>query len=233
MTKKIPLQILETIEPYLNKKGTSFETVDPNGLLLKFVDKDNNSDFYFNIESYKMEGGFQLLIDWKPSSKQTIANRKVWIKAEQLDAFFINWLTLLEGYEKVKSIFDDPILEAFAEEYFTEFEIVDEDAEIKPFSTKQVLLLDEHLDNIQKKIKEFQTEENKVEIQKIQDDVTELRENLTKKSKKWVIKKLSKVWAKITKQGTKLMKEFLTEAKKHAIKEGVKFVFEKGIDLVS
>ncbi len=233
MKKKIPLQVLETIEPYVNKKGESFDSVDPSGLLLKFIDKDVNSNFYFNVESYKIDNGFQLLIDWKPFNKQTIANKKMWIKAEQLDTYFTNWLKLLEGYDKVKTVFDDPILEAFVDEYFSEFEIVDEDADIKPFSTKQVLILDSHLESIQKKIEKFQTPENKREIETIKNNLEELRSNLTKKSKKWVIKQVSKIWAQITKQGPKLMKEFLTETKKHALKEGIKLLFDKGIDIIN
>jgi hypothetical protein len=231
--KKIPLQVLETIEPYVNKKGESFDAIDPDGFLLKFVDKEDASDFYFNVESYKIENGFKLLVDWKPTNKQTIANKRIWIKAEQLDSYFTNWLKLLEGYDKVKSVFDDPILQAFADEYFSEFEILDDDADVKPFKTKQVLLLDDHLENIQKKIEKYQTEENRLEIQQIKSDVTDLRNNLTKKPKKWVIKQLSKIWAKITKQGPKLMKEFLNETKKHAIKEGVKLLFDKGADLIN
>lgn len=233
MKKKIPLQVLETIEPYVNKKGTSFESIEPKNFLLKFIDKDDNSDFYFNVEEYKIESDFKLLIDFKPQSKQSTANRKTWIKANLLETHFTNWLKLLEGYDKVKTVFDDPILEAFADEYFTEFEIIDEDADVKPFSTKQVLLLDTHLESIQKKIDKFQTPENKAEIDKIKSNVEELRNNLTKKSKKWVIKQVSKIWAQITKQGPKLMKEFLSETKKHAIKEGVKFLFDKGADLIN
>jgi len=233
MKKKIPLQVLETIEPYVKNKGVSFESVDSSGFLLKFIDKDNTSDFYFNVEEYKMDPSFQLLIDWKPINKQSIQNRKAWIKAEQLNTHFTNWLTLLEGYEKVKSVFDDPIIEAFTEEYYSEFEIIDTEADVKPFSTKQILLLDSHLENIEKKIEKFQTEENKLAIQKIKDNVAELRQNLTKKPKKWVIKQLSKVWAEITKQGPKFIKEFLNETKKTAIKESVKFIFENGINLIN
>lgn len=233
MKKKIPLQVLETIEPYVNKKGHSFESIEPNSFLLKFIDKDENSDFYFNVEAYNTENGFHLLVDWKPSNKQTILNKKMWIKAEQLNTFFTNWLKLLEGYDKVKTVFDDPILEAFADEYFTEFEIIDEESETKPFSTKQILLLDTHLENIQKRIDKFKTPDNKEEIEKIKDCVEELRNNLTKKSKKWVIKKVSNIWAQITKQGPKLMKEFLSESKKLSIKEGVKFLFNEGIDLIN
>ncbi|MDF0694869.1 hypothetical protein [Aquirufa ecclesiirivi] len=232
MKKKIPLQVLETIESYVNLQGTTFDSVDPNEFLLKFVDKDNNSDFYFNVETYKMENDFQILIDFKPSNKQTVGNRKAWIRAEQLEFNFTNWLKILEGYDSVKTVFDDPIIKAYSDEYYTEFEIIDKDADTKPFATKQILLLDDHLEGIQMKIDNFQTKENNAEIEKIKENIQELRNNLTKKSKKWVLKKLSNIWAKITNQGPNLMKEFLSEAKKQAIKEGVKFLFENGGNLL-
>ncbi len=231
--KKIPLQVLEIIEPYVNKNGEIFESIDPSDFLLKFIDKDANSDFHFIVETFKNENGFQLLINWKPANKQTTSNKKIWVKSEQLDSYFNNWLKLLDGYNNVKTVFDDPILEAFADEYFTEFEILDEDSDIKPFSTKQALLLDTHLESIQLQIEKFQTQENKTEIEQIKKDVEVLRNNLTRKSKKWVLKHVSIIWAQITKQGPKLMKEFLSETKKHALKEGIKFLFDNGSNLIS
>ncbi|NHM08350.1 hypothetical protein G4D82_14065 [Flavobacterium sp. CYK-4] len=233
MKKKIPLQVLETIEPFVNKNGKSFEAINPNDFLLKFIDKDDKSDFYFNVEQYKMDQGFLLLVDLKPKSRQTTENRRTWIKAEALEAVFGSWIELLEGYAKVKTVFDDPILEAFAEEYYTEFEIIDEEADVKPFSVKQILMLDSHLENIQKKIEKYKTEENAVEIEQIKIDTIELRNNLSKKSKKWVIKQLSKVWAQIAKQGPTLIKEFLSETKKLVVKEGIKFILEKGVEIIN
>ena len=49
--------------------------------------------------------------------------------------------------------------------------------------------------------------------------------------------KLTNVWAKVAKQGTKFIKEFLTESKKELIKQGVKgkidFAKENGADLLN
>ncbi|WP_432672941.1 hypothetical protein [Flavobacterium sp. SM2513] len=232
MKKKIPLELLEMLEPFVNKNGRIFEAINPDNFLLKFIDKDDKSEFYFNVEEYKMDQNFLLLVDYKPKNKQSTINRRTWIKSATLETIFANWLELLDGYEKVKTVFDDPILEAFSNEYFTDFEIIEEDADINPFSINQIILLDGHLDNIQKKIGKFITEENKSEIEQIKVDVQDLRNNLTKKPKTWVIKKLSNIWAQITKQGPQLLKEFLSETKKFVIKEGVKFIMEKGADII-
>jgi hypothetical protein len=234
MKKKIPLQVLETIEPYVNKKGSMFESIEPSNFLLKFIDKDIESDFYFNVESYKIDSAFQLLIDWKPFNKQSIENKRIWIHANQLENSFNDWLNLLKGYETVKTVFDDPILKAFEDEYYSEFEIVDdEEVDVKPFSPKQILQLDEYLETIQNRIDEFQTNENNAEIECIKSKIEELRNNITKQSRKWVVKQLSNLWAQITKQGPKLMKEFLSEEKKHMIKEGVKSLYNFGTDLLN
>lgn len=232
MKKKIPLEVLQILEPFIQKKREIFDVVEPQSSLLRFVDKDPNSDFYFHIIEFKNENELLLLIDKKPANSKTTANERHWSRAVDLESFFTKWVELLNGYESVKSIFDDPILEAFANEYYSDFEIIDEDAEIIPFSTKQILLLDEHLEYIETEIEKFQTENNKNEIQQIKKEVIELRENLTKKSKKWVVKNLSQVWGKLAKQGPKFIKEFLSEVKKEAIKQGVKLLYENGINLL-
>jgi hypothetical protein len=232
MKKKIPLIVLETLEKYVELKGEQFEVVNPEKFLVKVVDKDKDSDFYFNIEDYKMENGLKLLIDWKPANKESISNNRSWCEGKQLDGFFSNWVNLLKRYETVNSFFDDPIIKSFAEEYYSEFEIIDEDADKKPFNTKQILLLDEHLESIEKSIDKFRTEKNANQLDSIKKDINELRDNLTIKSKKWIIKNISTIWAKITKQGTPFLKEFLSEAKKEIIKEGIKFMIEQGSTLL-
>jgi len=233
MKKKIPLLVLETLEKFVQLKGEQFEVIEPDNFLVKIVDKDKESDFFFNIEDYKIENGLKLLIDWKPANKESIANSRNWISGKQLDGYFNNWIALLNRYETVNSFFEDPIIKSFAEDYYAEFEIIDEEANNKPLKPKQILLLDEHLDYIENNIEKYQTEKNKTQIQEIKNDIVELRENITSKSKEVVIKNLSNIWAKITKQGTKFLKEFLSEAKKMAIKQGVQYLTEQGIDRIS
>lgn len=228
MKKKVPLQVHEFMEPYLDKKGEHFQSIDSNGFMLRFIDVDPESDFYFNIEQYKLDREFQLLIDFKPTNKQNLANRKTWIKAQDLQTQFSNWLKLLEGYNKVRTIYDDPISESFAKEYYDEFELIDEEADKVPLNTEQILLLDQHLELIEKGITKYITPNNASEIKLIQEGIQDLKSNMTKQSKKWVFKKLSKIWGQIAKQGIPLIKEFLTEVRKEFIKQGVKYILNGG-----
>jgi hypothetical protein len=228
MKKKVPLQVHEFMEPYLDKKGEHFQSIDANGFMLKFIDVDDESDFYFNIEEYKLDREFQLLIDFKPTNKQNLANRRTWIKAQDLQTQFSNWIKILEGYSKVRTVYDDPIIESFANEYYDEFELIDEDADKVPLNTEQILLLDNHLILIENGLEKYITQENALEIKRIQEGISDLKNNLTKKSKKWVFKKLSKIWGQIAKQGVPLIKEFLTEVRKEFIKQGVKYFLTGG-----
>jgi hypothetical protein len=233
MKKNIPLVVLETLEKFVQLKGEQFDVIHPEKFLVKIVDKDNDSDFYFHIESYKVENGLKLQIDWKPVNKESIGNKKMWIEGKELDAYFSNWIKLLKAYETVNSFFDDPIIKSFTEEYYAEFEIIDEDAESRPLTSKQILLLDDHLEYIENNIEKYQTEQNEAEIQEIKNSIQELRGKLTSKSKAWVIKNLANIWAKVTKQGTRLLKDFLSEAKKQVIREGVKYLIEQSGNFIN
>ena len=238
--KDLPLIILKSLQPFVTLRGEKFETLDPKENLLKVIDQDSDSSFHFIIEEYKKVNGgkFQFLMSRSPTNQNDNGIHRIWVDISQLEPQFQTWIKLLDEYETIESFFDDPIINSFKEEYYAEFEIIDEDdAEIKPLNTKQILLLDNHLEDVDKRLEKFVNEKNSEDIQEIKQDIIELRDSLTKKSKKWVIKNLSRIWAKIAKQGTEFIKEFLSESKKEMIKQSVKglieLVKENGPDLLN
>ncbi|EPR68060.1 hypothetical protein [Cyclobacterium qasimii] len=233
MKKKIPFVVLETLEKYVNLEGDQFNILPSKNFLLKIIDNDLESDFYFNVEEFKIEKELKLLIDLKPRNKSTTNNSRTWIEINKLDSVFYSWVNLLKDYGEINSFYDDPILKSFEDDYYSEFEIIEEDADIKPLKPTQIVLLDKYLEDVENSIENFATDNNIVEIQEIKKDVINLRENLTSKPKAWIIRSLSKIWAKLTKQGTKFLKEFVSETRKQAIKQGVKFMVEQGTDLLN
>ncbi len=232
MKKDLPIIVLKTFEKYVHLKGERFQVVDQDELLLKVVDIDTNSNFYFIVESHQMKGHLKLLVNWKPQSREDIGNFKGWINAKQLDAHFDQWVSYLKEYEEIHSFFDDPILNAYADEYLSEFIIIDEEAKSKPLKPNQILLLDEHLETIEKNIKKHITKENEEQIANITDDVTSLRKGLSINTKGWVIKKLVLVWAKITKQGAPFIRDLISQASKKALVEGINHVVEVGFEAI-
>jgi hypothetical protein len=226
--KDIPLVVHEILEPFVLKKGKHF-TIDYNSnALLKFVDTEIGSDFYFEIN--KFEGDVITLII-KPSDKSTINGSSISINSKNLGPYFNNWITILEQYEKVKSVFDDPILKSFENEYFAEFEILEDEKE-KPLKNNQILLLDEYLEHLCLGLEKHKTELNKTKIEEIQFEINLLQENLTCQNKLEIAEKFSKILAKIKKLGTKFLKEFITEGKKQIISKGIKFLIEQGPNII-
>lgn len=232
MKKNLPLEILKSLEKFVNLQGDQFEVIEPKSFLLRIKDKDSKSSFYFNVEQYKQDSSFRLLIDFKPKDNQSVDNVRIWIPSKNLQAVFDAWVSILKEYEKVKSFYDDPIIKTFADSYFADFEIIDENADIEPFLPMQILMIDKHLDSISKGLIKYRNDKNDTQIDDINADILDLRDNLTSKSKKWVVKRLSIIWAKITKQGPKLMKDLLSETKKQLIIEGVKMIINTGIDVI-
>lgn len=236
--KDLPLIVLKALQPFVNLKGERFETIEPDKNLLYVVDQDIDSNFYFIIEQFQKQknGKFQFLMSKSPSSQTDISIQRTWVDIDQLQSQFNNWIKLLEEYENVTSFFDDPIVNSFKDEFFAEFEIIDDDADISPLNTNQILLLENHLNEIKSKLEDYKNDTNTNEINNIQDDIILLKENLTRKSKKWVIKNLSRIWGKIAKQGTTFIKDFLSQSKKEIIKQGVKGLIEivkdNGLDLL-
>ncbi len=237
--KDLPLVILKSLEPFVNLRGDKFEVIEPKQNLLHVIDKEIDSSFHFIIEKYQKQGNgnFQFLMKRSPKSHNENGEYQTWVEIAHLSKQFESWIKLLDEYDTVNSFFDDPIIKSFEEEFFAEFELIEDEADIYPLNTNQILMLDSHLENIENKLSDFTTPKNASNIEDIKSEITELRENLTTKSKKWVVKKLTTVWAKIAKQGTKFIKSFLAESNKQIIVQGVKglieFVKENGTDLIN
>lgn len=223
LKKKIPLLILKTLEKWLAKENERIQLIEPDNFLLKFIDTDEDSDFYFNIESYKVEANnYQLLLDYKPQSEQSVANQRKWTNHKSLDNLFNNWVMVLEQYDNVKTIFDDSIEKKYQEEFFTEFEIIDEDADTVSFNIEQQLFLNKYLGNVNLAIDRYNPDGEIKELNELKEIVIELDENLTVLTKHKIIKKLSIIWAKARKFGLPLLKEILMQAKGEIISQLIK-----------
>lgn len=232
MKKKLPLNIIKNFQPKENQDIYLVRPESGEGFLLHFSDIDPESEFYFRIIRFD-EKANKFLIEHSPSSSNSNASNQAWFSVGDLNNRFDAWLKLLSDFNETETIFDDPILKGFQDEYYASFEVVDENASTEPLTSNQILLLDEHLTEIENRIDEFVTDSNKEAIDEIKSDIVELKSDLTKKPKKWAIQKLSIVWGKLTKQGTKFIKEFLNEGKKEIIKQGIKLIVQGGENLLN
>jgi len=229
--KELPLIIWKSLEKFVTLKGKQFEVIDTENFLLKVVEKDDEPTFYFNIEEYRLTNGSpQFLMSRKPKSDTSQVEYRTWVPVSQLETQFETWLNLMTQYETTHSFYDDPIVKAFSDEYFTDFEMVDEDADFAPFTTKQISILDKHLEYIEENIDSYKSEENEKVIEDVKHDISSLRKNLTSKSKIFVIRSLSNIWGKLTKLGAKFMTDFASETNRELLKRSVKGVIDFAIE---
>lgn len=232
--KEIPLFVLQMIEPFVNLKDKRFIVEPLEDTLLNIKDCDPNSTFRFQILKYERNNNEDVFtLNYSPRSDRQMEAYTNVIRAAYLTESFNNWLNRIDEYNKVKSFYDDPILESYEAEFFTNFEFVDDNYETHPFKTTQILQLDYLLEQVSNRLVEMAADNNKEEIQSIIIEIEEIRENLATKSQKWIAENISKIYAKIAKQGIKFMKEFWAEGKKEIIKSIVKGLIEHGPDILN
>lgn len=221
--KDFPLTVLQTIEGLLKTESQYFEATDPGESLLKFRDKDSKSDFFFEIKKYSFDNNQKLHVDvsFKPRHKDLPTIYERTIDVSKLNGFLKNWTDVLAEYDRI-TIFDDPILRQYEDEFLTDFELLDEDADIKSYDFKTQLLIDQYLTYCEKKLTDYKTEDNKDEIEKIEKEITELKTTQTQLPKRRVAKMIARIWAKTRKFGLGLLKDFYQEAKKEIIKQVIK-----------
>ncbi len=230
MKKKLPLDLIKGFNPKFGDSIT-FEKGMDNQRIVIFKDKDPDSDFYFEIKSFNSNND-KIVVEFKPKSGSVIKPANFTFSIEELSAHFKMWVNLIEEYNSSETIFDDPIVKGFRDEFSQGVNFSDPDSDVSPFPIDIILWLDSHLEKVETDVAKFKDSKNEKDIVEIKTLATDLRGELSKKSKKYVFSKLVNIWAKIAKQGPKLIKEFLTEGGKLIVKESVKYLLGKGTELL-
>ncbi|HCA10032.1 hypothetical protein [Chryseobacterium sp.] len=232
--KKLPLKVLKALEPFVGMQGELFTIEHPGNNLLLVKDKDPNSKFYYTIEKHQIRDGKDIYsVIFAPKNDKEVGAYSTTIGADDITTTFNSWVLFLENYSKVKSFFDDPILESYQAEFFSNFEFVDEHAETNPFQTAEILQLDYLLEHVSTRLIELSDENNREANEVIVAEIAFIRESLTNRSQKWVVEQISNIYAKIAKQGVPFIKEFWAEGKKELIKIGIKALIESAQNLIS
>jgi hypothetical protein len=221
--KDLPLVVLKAIEPYLKKHDTKYEIIDPKDSILKIIDSDPTSDFFIEILKSEISGGKTVLnIAFKPKNRSNTNFHTLPIEYTSFDKYFQSWVAMLDEYEKVDSIYDDPIVKQNAEKFFQKFDILDEDADYTTFDLEQQLFLEEYLINTKEKLKSLkdgQSKDKVAELDELEKDADEIRNVLTKDSKRKIIRRLSIFFGKAQKSGLEVIKEIFINVSAEIVKK--------------
>jgi hypothetical protein len=216
--KLIPFAVLDKIQPIIDQHKDLLKVVKDPKFSFSFKDSDSDSDFYFRVHHRANTGKHQ--IDYKPISEESVNQHSTEADINEVVKQFTNWVKILEKYAKLQTIYDDPILQQYEDEFFKDLEIDEPDADEKPFDFARQLYLDQYISNIKGLLNDYKeraTDEQILEIKSIESDCDDLRQNITIISKNEAVKKLSKIWAKGRKYGLELIKDMLKEFKKEAV----------------
>jgi hypothetical protein len=215
MKKNIPLTFLEALQPLIDKNLNLIEPVKEHDIIAHLKDKDPNSDFYFRvIKQENIDGFLKYSFEYKPKDKISVEKYGNSTSLEDLIKRFNNWVNIIESYNKIQTIYDDPIIKSNQERFENQFKIMDEDAEYSSFELARQLFLHEYLEDVKLKINEYKQDKSKEDIEFLNDlekEVTDIQNDLTVETKNKIIKRLSKFWAKTQKFSLQLMKDIFVK----------------------
>jgi len=225
MKKTIPLTLRRAIEEVAVNYKNLFTIESNESSLVIFKDKDKDSDFYFNVIKANTETNNQrsYLVEHKPINEDSLSINKVNMSVNSIKVYLTAWLKLIQEINKESPIFDDPIVQSYYDELESEFEIIDEDADVNAYSISQQRKIIAFLSYITLTLQAYEDEKgyNKDEIKEITDLVEDTKETISKSTKREVFNKIRKVVAKTYKIGLeigeKLLIEFSTELAKKMI----------------
>jgi hypothetical protein len=146
------------------------------------------------------------------------------VDREKIVEYFSIWINILQDYNSVSFDQEEDFLKFYEEEIFSDFEIIDEDAETKPFDTNQQIILYTFLEaTINYLEKKYINNEI---VEDIINEANSLKNEIPSLTKRIASKRFSQVLAKIKKFNPITFKDVYDVAKK----EVIKYLLLKGVE---
>lgn len=208
LKRKIPKDVKDVLEKILldNVNHISYEEGDT--YLLKLIDKEPESDFYFKINKIYNSGSV-ITVDYtcKPYYESQMIDMHAGCKIADLQKLLDKWVNLVIDYQK-PSIFDDLILETYRKDFydsFISFKLVDTNSEVEPFNLQQQLALNAYFEVVEKVVEENKNGFEEREYCEMKSFIEEAKSNIGKRTKSQIMKSVSGIWARAQKTNIALL----------------------------
>lgn len=218
MKKSLPLSFLKNFNPSKSKYTKVIFPNNEQNVIVKYTDIEHPEYLYFFINKYDASKN-KYYISTKPVSENQVMSQTVWVDINDLNKRFNLWVKMVNDYNECESIFDDPIVESYYSEFFNEYKILEEDADVSPFDIKRQILIDNYLDESIAFLEKFENKFDNTDLSEPIKIANDLKSSLTTLTKNQVIQKLSYFWAVARKKGLPILKELFFELAKTVIKE--------------
>lgn len=186
------------INKIINRDIVHFEN---DSLGLYIADNDPHTGFYFKI----IDDG---CVEMKPASiKNMEARRIVFARNKTIDVFK-EWQQIIQDYNDIQQVLHIKDLEeSYYEEFLSNIELIDEDAQTAPFGTDKQHFLIEYCHITRARLLKERTEENARQIDAVIADVDTFEKEIPLLTKAETTKRVFRIWAKIRKIGSKLFED--------------------------
>ena len=224
--KDFPIEVISNLNQLKSSISDDIIIELNRSSLLRFKDKDPNSNFFYQIQNYRLnKETFTYTVHRAPHNDKTIEDRSYSFTFNELLKDFENWKNIIKHYNEIPFFADDEILNRYAYEFYEMAKILEDDADTSPFDIKRQLLLDQYIDHSLEIINQYQEENEDIDLTDIREIANEIKDNQTRLSKNETIKLLSKFWATAREQGIPFFKRFVSEfAQEFLVKVGIKLL---------
>lgn len=158
-------------------------------------------------------------VKYFPKNEQALKTASPQLNSTQVIGHLTNWLGLIKAYNQIQLSEDEVLINQYEEEFYDEFELLDDDANVKAFNPQQQEVIYNWLlafeQDILNKAGDDVSKPLLIEVNNLRDDI----QNLTKQQ---FVKRLSTLMAHIKKMGLKLLFDVFDVAKKEVIKTVLK-----------
>lgn len=219
-------QILYDIKNFQINYCDTIKSIETNNRLFYFQDI-NHKEFIFliGIPDKKSKGSpTRYPIQFTPISHESKSVFSGEIDKDQIFKHLLDWIKILKDYNSVSFNQEEDFFKIYEEEIFSNFEIIDDDAEVKPFDNNQQVILYKFLEATATYLeKEYP---NNDIVREIIEDANSLRNDIPLLTKRIASKRFSKVLARVRKFNPITFKDVYDVAKK----EVIKYLLLKGVD---
>jgi hypothetical protein len=228
--RTFPLVVLRDIDNFKILIDSPFGEGSARDILAHVVDNRTQGRFWFRINSFEIQVN-RPVYHYTRYPGSTISVKELGSNGDvgSLKSFCGSWVSICNDYEGIEP-FEDVNLKREAEQFASDFKIVDEDAQTSQFSSPQKLYINTALnrisDAINKQPEESIDAEEKADLL---SGIEQLKKEVEVQTKSGFIRKLGYFVARVKKNSLKIGTWILTEFIKELIKEGVK----KGIQMDS
>ncbi|KQS41756.1 hypothetical protein [Pedobacter sp. Leaf194] len=217
--------LMKELHALLTTNNQIIEIYDYPSALIAYRSISVN-EFYFDVMGPTVIGDeiiYRLHLCPTDETNQGISSYDLNIK--NLTIRFKEWIELMKEYDSFSFTDDDVITKQYETEFYSDWEILDEDADDKAFEPDKQVLLYNWLTLLEHDLK---SNEMVQEDDQIVEETAQLRADIQNLTKRQFILRFAKLMSKVKKTGLKLLYDVFDMAKKEALKK----LLYGGIDVI-